>query len=311
LAHAYLFTGPPGVGKRRFAHELAKAQLCESSDGRFDACDGCQSCLLVAAGTHPDFFSVCRPDDKQEFPIEVIRQLCGDLAMKPARGNRKIAVVDDADDLNEESANSFLKALEEPPPGSLLILVGTSPDGQLPTIRSRCQVVPFAKLPDFTVRELLGAEHDLEPASVTRLVNMADGSPGLARDLADPALWAFRQKLFDSLARTTPETPALAKELQELVEAVGKEAGAQRRRATIIIRLLLDGFRRALDAATAGPRTDGDSVDEKALAELARKFGADGLVKVIDRCLEADAQIGRRVQLVLALEALLDALGYD
>src|SRR5947209_1144850 len=110
LAHAYLFTGPHGVGKRLFAQGLAKTLLCESPpSGRFDACDRCVSCKLMDAGTHPDFFAVTRPEDKQDLPIEVVRQLCADLAMKPARGSRKIAVVDDADDLNDQSANCFLK----------------------------------------------------------------------------------------------------------------------------------------------------------------------------------------------------------
>src|SRR5437764_2298154 len=67
LAHAYLFTGPPGVGKRLFARELAKALLCESPPaGRFDSCDNCAACKLMDAGTHPDFFAVSRPEDKQE-----------------------------------------------------------------------------------------------------------------------------------------------------------------------------------------------------------------------------------------------------
>ncbi len=310
LAHAYLFTGPPGVGKRLFAHELAKALLCEAPPaGRFDACDHCPACLLVDAGTHPDYFVVTRPEDKLELPIEVVRRLCGDLAMKPARGGRKIAVLDDADDLNEESANCFLKTLEEPPPGSLLILVGTSPDRQLPTIRSRCQVVPFAPLPEPLVRELLGADADLDPALVGRLAQLGDGSPGLARELADPALWAFRRKLFEALTKPNPDTPALADELQALVEEAGKESGAQRRRAALVVRLLVDGFRQAL-ARSVNETSSADAADAKALDRLAKKLGPDGLLARLERCLEADVQIDRRGQLILVLEALVDALAY-
>src|SRR5262245_23591155 len=140
LAHAYLFTGPPGVGKRLFAHELAKALLCENpSTDRVEACDRCSACAQVEAGSHPDFFAVSRPEENLEMPIRVMQELCHALSLKPARGKRKIAVIDDADDFNEESANSFLKTLEEPPPHSLLILIGSSADRQLPTIVSRCQ----------------------------------------------------------------------------------------------------------------------------------------------------------------------------
>src|SRR5207248_2092828 len=102
--------------------------------GTLAACDACDACRDVESGTHPDYFRAGRPDDALELPIEVVRELCRGLGLKPARGSRKIAVLDDADDLNAYAANSFLKTLEEPPPGSVLILVGTSSDRQLSTI---------------------------------------------------------------------------------------------------------------------------------------------------------------------------------
>jgi DNA polymerase-3 subunit delta' len=310
LAHAYLFTGPPGVGKRLFARELAKALLCESPpQGRFEACDVCASCKLVDAGTHPDCFTVARPEEKHELPIEVVRQLCANLAMKPARGGRKIAVLDDADDLNEEAANCFLKTLEEPPPGSLLILIGTSADRQLPTIRSRCQIVPFASLPEPTVRELLDTDRELDPALASRLAKLGEGSPGLARDLADPEFWRFRAALFQALVRTNPNGPAVAKTLWEFIESIGKDTSAQRRRASLIVRLLVDGFRQALTRNLGGPPPT-DPVDGPIIEQLADKLGADELLSRLERCLEADMQIERRVQLVLALEGLVDALVY-
>src|SRR5205823_11168941 len=135
-------------------------------------CDECAACKLVDAGTHPDFFQSARPEDKLELPIETMRQLCLDLGLKPARGSRKIAIVDDADDLNEESANCFLKTLEEPPPGSMLILIGTNADRQLPTIRSRCQVIPFMPLPEPVVATLLEADGEIEAAQIPRLAHL-------------------------------------------------------------------------------------------------------------------------------------------
>src|SRR3954449_7968238 len=103
LAHAYLFTGPPGVGKRLFALELAKAMLCENPpEGKLAACDHCAACSQVEAGTHPDFFTTSRPEDKLEFPIEVMREVCRNFSLKSARGRGKVAILDDANDLNEE-----------------------------------------------------------------------------------------------------------------------------------------------------------------------------------------------------------------
>ena len=113
--------------------------------------------MQIEAGTHPDFFTAARPPESAEFPIELMRELCQHFSLKAARGRGKVVVIDDADDLNEESANCFLKTLEEPPPGSVLILIGTSTDRQRPTIMSRCQVVRFRPLPPETVAELLQA----------------------------------------------------------------------------------------------------------------------------------------------------------
>src|SRR5206468_10450511 len=150
-----------------------------------EACDHCAACKLVDAGTHPDLQIAGRPPDKSEVPVEMVRGLARGLDLKPARGRGRIVIIDDADDLNEESANCFLKTLEEPPPGALLILIGTSAERQLPTIVSRCQVVRFAPLPDTVVAELLravGIDEDL----IERLVKLGGGSPGTARGPAEP-----------------------------------------------------------------------------------------------------------------------------
>src|SRR5439155_24893285 len=201
LAHGYLFAGPPGVGKRLFAGELAKALLCEAPPaGRLEACDQCVACTLVDASTHPDLFTVGRPEESNEIPIEIMRELCRGFGLKSARGRGKVAILDDADDLNDASANCFLKTLEEPPPRSLFILVGTSMDRQLPTIVSRCQVVRFAPLSAEVMADLLKAHGAGDAQQVQRLVRLAGGSPGQALALADPALWQFRKVLLEGLS---------------------------------------------------------------------------------------------------------------
>lgn len=307
LAHAYLFTGPAGVGKHLFAVELAKALLCEAGQA-LAACDRCPSCIQVEAATHPDFYPAVRPPEAQEFPIELMRELCKGFSLRSARGRGKVVLIDDADDLNEESANCFLKTLEEPPPRSVLILIGSSQDRQLPTIVSRCQVVRFAPLPDALVEEVLRDQGVEDAALRERLVRLGAGSPGLALALADPALWTFRRAFLDGLVKTPVDAVGLAREWREFVEAAGKESAAQRRRAQVVVRLLVDFLTDALALTQQGaPRRTGPE-DRKALEVLAGRVGSDTLLALLERCLEADAQIDRRVQLVLVLEALLDAL---
>jgi DNA polymerase III subunit delta' len=310
LAHAYLFTGPSGVGKRLFALELAKALLCEkASEGSLQACDHCPACVQVEAGSHPDFFTAIRPPEALEFPIVLMRELCQSFALKSARGHGKVILIDDADDLNEESANCFLKTLEEPPPRSVLILIGSTPDRQLRTIVSRCQVIRFAPLSPQLVDELLQAQGIEDSTLRARLVRLSAGSPGLATELADPALWEFRRGLLEGLTKSPIDSVELSRKWMDFVEEAGKESAAQRRRAQLVLRLMIDYLEDALTVSMNGIPRRTETDDRVGLETLARRAGPDRLLEAIERCLEADRHIDRRVQLVLSLEGALDALG--
>ena len=128
LANTFLFVGPEGIGKRTFAVGLAQSLLCETRDETLlDPCGQCPGCAQVLAGTHPDFLFVTRPPGKSFIPLGLLKgdepdwpvrqSLLFNLALKSFAGKRKIAVIDDADYLNQEGANCLLKTLEEPPRG--------------------------------------------------------------------------------------------------------------------------------------------------------------------------------------------------
>lgn len=258
--HAFLFVGPEGVGKRLFALTLAQALLCERRvEEALDPCGSCPSCLQVEAGTHPDLLVVQKPEDKHELPISTIRDLCLSLSLKPMRGLRRIAIVDDADDLSEEAANAFLKTLEEPPPGSVLILIGTSAELQLDTVVSRCRVVPFEPLSESDLAAVLqeqGIASDAEEAA--RLAQWGEGSVQRARGLADRELEAFRRSLIDELAGPRNfEAPALARRMESFIKEAGKESVAQRDRACLLLGELARFFRGCLwqTAGVEPPRT--------------------------------------------------------
>jgi DNA polymerase-3 subunit delta' len=308
LAHAYLFVGPAGVGKRLFATELARGLLCEKPLGLLDPCDACPACVQIDAGTHPDFQAAARPPEALEFPVELMRSLCASFSLKSARGRGKVIVIDDADDLNEESANCFLKTLEEPPPRSVLILIGSTPDRQLPTIVSRCQVVRFAPLKPDLVRDILAASGIDDRARQDRLVRLGGGSPGLALALADDALWEFRGQFLRGLTGRPVDSVDLGKRWVEFVEEAGKESAAQRRRAQLVLRLVIDFLDDVLAVTQGGTARRTGPEDAAAIADLARRLDAEATLAILERCLEADHQVDRRVQLVLVLEALLDAL---
>ena len=264
LASTFLFVGPAGIGKRTFAERLAQSLLCsEVAEQELAPCGRCTSCLQVASLTHPDLHIIEKPPDKSAIPLSLFvgddahrmrEGLCHDIALKPFMGGRKVAIIDDADDLNEESANCLLKTLEEPPPQSVLILIGTSSDKQLPTIRSRCQTIRFQALRPELVAEILqsrGLAADGEQAQ--RLAEFSGGSLRRAQELADDDLWTFRQQLLRALAQPRLESVALAQTINSFVDAAGKEASLRRARSRQLIAFAVDFYRQLLRAHESLP----------------------------------------------------------
>lgn len=310
--HALLFVGPEGVGKRTFALKLAQALLCErAAESDFEPCEACPSCLQVQAGNHPDVLQVERPPDKHDLPIAVIRDLCLDLGLKPMKGKRKVAIVNDADDLNDEAANAFLKTLEEPPPGSILVLIATSAEAQLETILSRCRVVRFDPLSETELTAVLLEQGvTADPVEAARLAKLGEGSVSRAQGLASPAVESFRRDLLDALADPRGfDPPALAKRVHEFVKEGGKESVDQRQRASLLMGELARFFR-ALLWQTAGlepPSADPD--DRRAIAALAERLGPEDVIVLADRSLEAAYHVERKAYMPVILESLTHDLG--
>ena len=169
---SFLLVGAPGVGKKTVAKLVTKTLLCEKSPSeKMDPCGSCEGCIQVEAGTHPDVIRVAKPKDKSFIPLKLLigpeearmqSGFCRDVRIKPLRGQRKVAILQDADFLNKEGANSLLKTLEEPPPGTVVLVIGTNEQKQLPTIRSRCRILRLGPLSvDDTVR-LIRTAHQVE-----------------------------------------------------------------------------------------------------------------------------------------------------
>lgn len=306
LGQAYLFVGPDGVGKRLFARELAKSLLCERPPAPLTACDRCPACAQVEVGTHPDVFTARIPEGKHELPVGEMRGFCAQMAMKPSRGARKVGIVEDADDFNEESANCFLKTLEEPPPGSLLILLATGTDRQLPTILSRCQVVRFAPLRPDDLRAVLTEQGIEDAAQRERLVQLAGGSAAQALALNDEGFWEVRRKLIDGLTAPRPNFTALAETWKVFYEEAGKETAGQRLRASLVIRFLVEALQHALRLSLRADAPGLDPAEEPRLREFADRLGPDRLLALIDKCVEADYHVERRVQLILVVESVVE-----
>lgn len=175
LAHAYLFYGPPGIGKSALAGHFAASLLCTQPDAQGIPCGQCPSCQWVEAGTHPDSLTVAPEEGKSGILIDQIRQLTTQLGLKSHSGGYKVARIDTAHRMNTSAANSLLKTLEEPTDNTVLILVTDQPARLLATIRSRCQGLRFAPPPPAAARDWLASR--VGEADSDLLLALADGAP--------------------------------------------------------------------------------------------------------------------------------------
>lgn len=154
VPHALLFAGPPGVGKMLTARTLAAALLC--GGGRDEPCGGCPSCRLIGQGAHPDL--VILAADGTSLKIDQIRALQHEAALAPYNGNGRVFLIEEAERLTAQAANSLLKILEEPPEGTVFILTAASQHAMLPTIVSRCRIFSFRPLAPDVLERLLQAQ---------------------------------------------------------------------------------------------------------------------------------------------------------
>ncbi|MBI4496152.1 MAG: DNA polymerase III subunit delta' [Deltaproteobacteria bacterium] len=182
LGHAYLFSGPDGVGKGLTARALAKAMICPSFPAAKEACGGCPSCLKVDSSNHPDLILVEPEGDV--IRIDQVRVLKGRLRFHPLEGGRRACLIEAAERMNPAAANALLKTLEEPPAGTHFFLITARPHLLPPTILSRCQGVKFRSLTADQIREILEKEHGLEPPKAQFFAALAGGSAGRALALS-------------------------------------------------------------------------------------------------------------------------------
>ena len=320
LASTFLFVGPPGVGKRTFALKLAQALLCQIvPDIELNPCGTCPSCQQVAAQSHPDLELIAKPADKSFIPVEVFigdREhrmrdgLCHNISLKPYLGGRKIAIIDDADYLNQEGANCLLKTLEEPPPNSVIILIGSSEQTQLPTIRSRSQVVRFCELSREVVASLLLSLGEVESEfEATRLANLSHGSLQRAKLFSDASLCDFRSEFLTRLAQLPEKAVSLASDVSAFIDTAGKDAPIRRERLKLVIMIAVE-FYRELMRQSGGMSATGDSSLVSAVETVAqtRQIDAEATAACVERCLDAQAQVDANANQATLIECWLDDL---
>jgi DNA polymerase-3 subunit delta' len=197
---AILLAGPDGIGKRRLALEAAKALNCSGEGDR--PCDVCACCGQINRGTHPDLHLLVPKGASAQIPIDDVRALIGRIGLRPFNARVQVAIIDGAERLTEEAANSLLKSLEEPPGKMRFFLVSTRPQDCLPTITSRCQLIRCEGLAPTVVEQIVLRVQGCDPALAGLVAKRCGGSVSRAIDLA--VRWSDYEAVLSRLAQERP-----------------------------------------------------------------------------------------------------------
>jgi DNA polymerase-3 subunit delta' len=311
LHHAYLVTGVPGVGVPELAQRFAEALLCPNDP---EGCGKCSACDRASRGLHPDLLraGLDREAGNKEVKVEAVRALCGGLQLKASEAGRKVALLADADRLSPSAQNALLKTLEEPPPGTVLILACEAEERLLPTVRSRCSRITLGPLPESLLVERLTSgpgTRRLDAGEAGAVARMSRGSLARAESFGS----GFRERregLLSGVAallrgRGKPEAGLAAVELAE-------QFAEDRERAIEAVEVLAMFLRDLLVIqGQAGPADAGEKppvllVPDQAavLAELAVKVSPaqvlEGLAALNQAALALEGNGAARLQLEAA-----------
>ncbi len=199
ISHAFLFNGPSGIGKRSMALAFSALINCQARNDH-DACGKCPSCIKYRSGTHPDLLLI--EPQGSAIKINQIRELKAALRFPPLEAQYRTVVLTKVHLMRREAANSLLKTLEEPRENTVLILTAQDSADILPTILSRCQVVPFFPLPYGDVSRILVQEGLPEDTAAT-LSAVSEGRLGLAKLLQQKNILAIRKEIIENLVQLT------------------------------------------------------------------------------------------------------------
>lgn len=306
VSHAYLFTGPPDVGKGTLALNLAQALNCLGED---KPCNECEACRKIFAGIHPDvrmvdlhYQALLRdetPAEQKELRINTIRSITQEAGLKPFEGRRKVFIIQDADRMTTKAANSLLKTLEEPPPHVILLLTASDTRLLLPTIVSRCQVFVLRLAPAEIIEEELRLRHGLDAERASLLARLSGGRIG----------WAICAARDDSILKDREDT------LREL--AVLPKMGrldrldyAQRlvRKSDLMretLELLLSWWRDLLLIRGGSPETINNLDSAASLEEDAHGYDLRDIVTFVKAIRRTQRELELNVDPRLALEVLM------
>lgn len=303
VGHAYIFSGPKGIGKKTLARIFAKGLLCNDKIAN-GGCDSCAPCRQFNSGTNPDYREV-RTDDAS-IGVEEIRSLQGDIAVKPFYSSRKVYVIIDADKMTIQAQNCLLKTLEEPPGYAVIILTTANYDALLETIRSRAVRYNFRRNTPEEVRNALAKQVGRDHRGIDFIASWADGSIGAAYELAlSEEFTQKRDKVFDIVQELMNSNTAHIFELCSFFESNRNDINA-------LLDMMAMFYRDVLMVKEVGNENMLINFDKKdIIINIAPRFSKRQLISNLDIIELARRDINQNANFQLAVEVMLMKLQED
>lgn len=293
LSHAYLFEGPEGIGKRLMALALAKMIFCAHGSG----CGDCPACQKIDHHNHPDLHLIS--PDGAYIKIEQIRSIQKELSFRPLEAPRKVCLIDGAEKLNPAAGNALLKTLEEPRDQTLLILLTPSPDAVLPTIRSRCQRLPFSRIPRQQLQDVLADQLNIDETQAHILSALSEGSFKKALGKDRELYLQYRRELLKTLSGLSP---ASVIPLLDLAQKLADE----KERLPDILEIIQAFYRDLLLMQHGRPVQQLVNIDLlDTIDRMVRKENVATLLRKLDALIASRRHLDRNVNRQLAMEVLL------